>query len=216
MSAFISSHDETSPQQSIPDCLSHLRPLISRGGAGSPPPPSYSPSPPSPSPPPSPVRPSHSSPTITINSSSEPYCPIGVIGITSDSTSKPTPASFASLVRRSLPPATDSSPAPPLEQQPPQNQLQPKLVQPRTASLGLLKSVVNKAVRRREKTSSSDEAEEEAAAVAEGHGDDQQLVEEHRPKKISDDAKERRPIIPLRTSSSSTVAAITQGKKVTR
>lgn len=211
MTAVTTSSDETSPQRSIPDYLRqlrHLRPLISRGGAGSPPP---APSPsPSPSLPPAPLRSSYMSPAVVRNqlSVTAPNSPTRIKAAPSGSISrKITPASFESLVRRSLP-ANKSSPSP-LQQRTPQPQPPP----PRMASLGLLKSIVTKAVRRRglgissSSSSSSKITEEEEEEVGEDEGVDSDKLsqEEHRPKKTSDDVKKRRrPNIPLRTSSSST------------
>lgn len=177
MSAFISLSNESSPHRSISDCLGHLRPLISRG-AGSPPP-AFFPTP-SPSPPPAPLRPSQSSPAIVMNSPNAPCSP-GRIKVTSDSISQPTAASFASLVRFSIP-AAENVPL-----QPPQHQPQPL---PRTASLGMLKSVVTRAVRRREMATNEAKGASEGKPVEEGPG--------------SSDVN-KKPNVPQRTSSTDAV-----------
>ena len=178
MSAFISSDDEVSSYRSISEGVSHSRPLTSRG-AGSPPPATSAS--PSPSPPPSPLRSSHSSSAVVMNSTSAPNSP-EQIKVTSDSKSRPTAASFAALVRSSRP-ATEIALF-----QPPQHKPQQS---PRIASLGMLKTVVTRAVRRREKA--SNEAEE----VDEG-----KPVRERRPE-ISD--AKRRPDIPQRISSTDAI-----------
>lgn len=165
----MSSSDESSPRRSISDYLGHLGPLISRG-AGSPPLallPSPSPSPPAP-----PLRSSQSSPAIIMTSPNTP-CSSKRVRATI------TKASFAALVRSAIPPPVESVPFTPPQHQP------PKI--PRTASLGMLKNVVTKAVKRRERASSETEAATDDESVAESHESNEST---------------KKPNVPRRTSSS--------------